>query len=64
MTNDKWPIRSRKLEGRPKLHRQEFHEVNLGTAIEHWLDAATAKEAARKNRRVLARIKALRDLLW
>jgi Lysozyme inhibitor LprI len=30
-----------------ELHGQGFHEVDLGTAIEHSLDAATAKEAAK-----------------
>jgi hypothetical protein len=30
-----------------ELHGQEFHEVDLGTAIQHSLDAVTAKEAAK-----------------
>jgi hypothetical protein len=30
-----------------ELHGQEFHEVDLGTAIQHSLDAATVKEAAK-----------------
>jgi Lysozyme inhibitor LprI len=30
-----------------ELHGQEFHEVDLGTAIEHSLDTVTAKEAAK-----------------
>jgi hypothetical protein len=30
-----------------ELHGHEFHEVDLGTAIQHSLDAATAKEAAK-----------------
>jgi Lysozyme inhibitor LprI len=32
-----------------ELHGQGLHEVDLGTAIEHSLDAATAKEAAKEH---------------